>query len=270
MIPPRRSLLVVLAFSVILAACGGSGTGLADKTATARTADANDAATVTAFAGGGRTPSAGTPSTSANQGTGTKAAGGKGGFAFATFPSGGSGGPAPTTRSAAGGTPAAGTPRGTVASAGSARTGTPAGLNGNSYTDPQGRFTLMVPQGWRVQQPGSTDIDFQAAPATASALRGAFQIAAEDVGTGITLDDYATGTMDSIKQTVTNYRDVQGGIQQMSSELGVNSSVFPEASVPDRNPASLPCAAPVLRTCKRQHHRQPWTARFSTSYWLEK
>ncbi|MDQ6602359.1 MAG: DUF1795 domain-containing protein [Chloroflexota bacterium] len=205
-------LMIVL----LLAACGGSGTGLADKTATARTADANDAATVTAFAGGGRTPSAGTPSTSANQGTGTKAAGGKGGFAFATFPSGGSGGPAPTTRSAAGGTPAAGTPRGTVASAGSARTGTPAGLNGNSYTDPQGRFTLMVPQGWRVQQPGSTDIDFQAAPATASALRGAFQIAAEDVGTGITLDDYATGTMDSIKQTVTNYRDVQGGIQQMS------------------------------------------------------
>ncbi len=202
-------LMIVL----LLAACGGGGTGAPDKTATARTADANDAATVTAFAGSGRTPGAGVVANT-NPGPTTNTASGKGGFAFATFPSGASGGPAPTTRSAASGTAVAGTPRGTVISAGSARTGTPAGLNGNSYTDPQGRFTLMVPQGWRVQQPSSTDIDFQAAPTAASALRGAFQIAAEDIGTGITLDDYASGTMDSIKQTVTNYKDVQGGIQQ--------------------------------------------------------
>ncbi len=202
-------LMIVL----LLVACGGSGAGTADKTATARTADTNDAATVTAFAGGGRTPGAG-PSTGTNAGATTNAAGGKNGFAFATFPSGPAGGTSPTTRSAAAGTAVAGTPRGTVISAGSARAGTPPGLNGNAYTDPQGRFTLTVPQGWRVQQPSSTDIDFQAAPGTASALRGAFQIAAEDVGTGITLDDYATSTMDSIKQTVSNYRDIQNGIQQ--------------------------------------------------------
>jgi len=202
-------LMIVL----LLAACGGGGAGTPDKTATARTADANDAATVTAFAGGGRTPGAGTAaSTTTNAGSGTKTAG-KGGFAFATFPSGRSGGPAPTTRSAAGGTAVVGTPRGTIVSAGSARAGTPAGLNGNTYTDPQGRFTLTVPPGWRVQQPATTDVDFQASPVASSALRGAFQIAAEDVGTGITLDDYASGTMDSIKQTVTNYQDVQGGIQ---------------------------------------------------------
>ncbi len=193
--------------ALLLVACGGNGASTADKTASARTADANDAATVTAFASGGQSASAGT-SSAANPGT--SVAGGKGGFAFATFPVGPSGGPAPTPRSAAsGGTSAAGTPRGTVISAGS--TGTPAGLVGNKYTDPQGRFTLTVPQGWQVQA-ASSGIDFEAAPS--SALRGAFQIAAEEVGTGITIDDYATGTMDSIKQTVTNYQDVQGGIQQ--------------------------------------------------------
>jgi hypothetical protein len=202
---------------LLLVACGGSSASNANQTATARTADANDAATVTAFAGGGRSASGGTAVTT---NAGTNAAGGKGNFAFATFPSGPAGGPAPTARSATSGTVAAGTPRGTVASAGgtssaggasASRNGTPAGLVGNTYTDPQGRFTLKVPQGWTVQ-PASSGIDFEAAPS--SALRGAFQIAAEDVGTGITIDDYATGTMDSIKQSITNYQDVQGGIQQ--------------------------------------------------------
>lgn len=198
---------------LLLVACGGGGgPSTADKTATAHTADTNDAATVTAFAGGGRgagTGTAGTTNTGANPGT--SVAGGKGGFAFATFPSGPVGGTSLTTRSATGGTPVAGTPRGTVISAGSARAGTPAGLVGNTYTDPQGRFKLTVPQGWKVQPPTS-GIDFEAAPS--SALRGAFQIAAEEIGTGISLDDYATSTMDSIKQTVTNYQDLQGGIQQ--------------------------------------------------------
>jgi hypothetical protein len=203
---------------LLLVACGGnSGASSANQTATARTADANDAATVTAFAGGGRSASGGTAGTTS---AGTSAAGGKGNFAFATFPSGPAGGPAPTTRSATGSTAVAGTARGTVISAGgtnsaggtsAGRNGTPAGLVGNTYTDPQGRFRLMVPSGWSVQ-PASSGIDFEAAPS--SALRGAFQIAAEEVGTGITIDDYATGTMDSIKQTITNYQDVQGGIQQ--------------------------------------------------------
>lgn len=210
-----------LMIAVLLIGCGGSGAGNADKTATARTADANDAATVTAFAGGGRGASTGSAST-ASPGTtaGTSVAGGKGGFTFATFPVGVPGGLAPTTRSGSSGTAVAGTPRGTVISAGgtgstpgasASRAGTPAGLVGNNYTDPQGRFTLKVPQGWSVQS-ASSGIDFEAAPS--SALRGAFQIAAEEVGTSITLDDYATGTMDSIKQTVSNYQDVQGGIQQ--------------------------------------------------------
>lgn len=197
---------------LLLVACGGSSASNANQTATARTADANDAATVTAFAGGGRSASGGTAGT-AN--AGTSAVGGKGNFAFATFPSGPTIGSAPTARSTNGGTVAAGTqPRGTVVSAGgtsTSRNGTPAGLVGNTYTDPQGRFTLKVPQGWTVQ-PASSGIDFEAAPS--SALRGAFQIAAEDVGTGITIDDYATGTMDSIKQSISNYQDVQGGIQQ--------------------------------------------------------
>jgi hypothetical protein len=197
---------------LLLVACGGnSGASNANQTATARTADANDAATVTAFAGGGRSASGSTTGTTSG---GTSVAGGKGSFAFATFPSGPANGPAPTTRSGTGSTAAAGAPRGTVVSAGgtsTSRNGTPAGLVGNTYTDPQGRFTLKVPQGWSVQ-PASEGIDFEAAPS--SALRGAFQIAAEDVGTGITIDDYATGTMDSIKQTITNYQDVQGGIQQ--------------------------------------------------------
>ncbi len=206
---------------LLLAACGGnSSVSDANKTATARTADANDAATVTAFAGN-RASSAGSSSTAnpgANAAGSTSVAGGKGGFTFATFPSGGS---APTTRSAVS-TSVVGTPRGTVINAnrpasttgtGTGLAGTPAGLVGNKYTDPQGRFTLMVPQGWRVQ-PISAGIDFQAAPS--SALRGAFQIAAEEVGAGITLDNYVTSTMDSIKQTVTNYQDLQGGIQQMT------------------------------------------------------
>ncbi|MDQ2786538.1 MAG: hypothetical protein M3Y58_16220 [Chloroflexota bacterium] len=210
-------LMIVL----LLAACGGGGASNANMTATARTADANDAATVTAFAGrpGSSAGSASTTNPGANIAGSTSVAGGKGGFVFATFPSGPSGGSAPTTRSAVS-TSVVGTPRGTVINAGrpasttgtgTGPAGTPAGLVGNTYTDPQGRFMLMVPQGWRVQ-PSSAGIDFEAAPS--SALRGAFQIAAEEVGTSITLDDYATSTMDGIKQTVTNYQDLQGGIQQ--------------------------------------------------------
>jgi len=184
---------------LLLVACGGGGgTSDADKTATARTANANDAATVTAFAGG-RGSSAGSSSTASPA---TNAAGGKGGFVFATFPSGSSGRPSPTVRSATGGASAAGTPR---------VTGTPAGLVGNLYTDPKGRFMLTVPQGWRVQQTGSSGVDFQAA--APAALRGGFQIAAEDIGTAITLDDYATSAMDSFMQATASYQSVQGGIQ---------------------------------------------------------
>ncbi|MHB8647701.1 MAG: hypothetical protein ACYDAR_18120 [Thermomicrobiales bacterium] len=179
---------------LFLIACGGNGgANDASKTATARTADANDAATVTAFAGGGRVTSTGQASST---NPATRSAGGKGSFIFATLPAG---------------APAAGASRGTVTSAGTARTGTPAGLVGNLYTDPQGRFTLTMPQGWSIQQAASASIDFEAAPA---ALRGAFQIAAQDVGTGITLDDYATGTMNSIMQNLTSFQPVQGGIQQ--------------------------------------------------------
>jgi hypothetical protein len=69
----------------------------------------------------------------------------------------------------------------------------------------------MIPQGWRIQVASGATVDFQATPST---LRGTFQLAAEDVGTGTSVDDYASGTMDSIKQSVDNYQDVQGGIQQ--------------------------------------------------------
>lgn len=206
----RRAVCTIpgLMILLLLVACGGGGISNAGKTATARISDANDAATVTAFAGG-RLTGAGSAS-AAN--SGTTALGGKSGFVFATLPSGRAAGPSPTGRSAAGATSAVGTPRGTVSGAGTSRSGTPAGLVGNLYTDPKGRFTLTVPQGWFVQQTANTTVDFQAAPS--SALRGAFQIAAQVVGTGVTLDDYATGTMDSIKQSVTNYQPVQGGIQQ--------------------------------------------------------
>jgi hypothetical protein len=210
-----------LTITLLLAACGGGGGASdANKTATARTSAANDAATVTAFAGGSASSSGGT---SANpgvpSGTGTRVAGNAGAFVFATFPTGGATGNAPG---------AAGTPRGTVVSAGSAgstpgasratgsttagRSGTPVGVSGNTYTDPQGRYTLMIPQGWRVQLTNGVDIDFQAAAPTS--LQGAFQIAAEDIGTGITIDDYAIGTMNSIKSSVTSYTPVPGGIQQ--------------------------------------------------------
>lgn len=216
-----------LMIAILLVACGGSG-GSSDaaKTASARSADANDAATVTAFAGSSRTSSGGSSSTNIT-GSGsasTKVAGKAGGFIFATLAPAGSAGSAGSAPSAAG-TPR-GTGSGTVISAGSAstpgasratgsgptsRAGTPAGVQGSTYTDPQGRYTLQIPQGWSVQQTGNTGIDFQAAPST---LKGAFQIAAEDIGAAMTIDDYAVGTRDSIKQTVSSYQDLQGGIQQ--------------------------------------------------------
>jgi hypothetical protein len=219
----RRIAQTIGGFTIVLllVACGGNnGNDTANKTATARTADANDAATVTAFAGG-RTSGAGTTTGAtpgAALGAGTRVAGKAGGFAFATLAPGGATG---------GGQSAASTPRGTVSNAGASgatpgasRTtgsasagngGTPAGVSGNTYTDPQGRFKLTIPQGWQVQNTSGASVDFEATP---NALKGAFQIAAETVGTGTTIDDYASGTMDSIKQSVTNYQDAQNGIQQ--------------------------------------------------------
>jgi hypothetical protein len=196
-----------LTIVLLLVACGGSGGGNAAKTATAHTADANDAATVTAFAGG-RASGAGT-SGSATPGTasgaGTRVAGNSGGFKFATLAPGGATGSGPA---AAGATPGTGQ---TTRSASVGNGGTPAGVSGNTYTDPQGRFKLTIPQGWQVQTTSGASVDFEATPNT---LKGAFQIAAEDVGAGTTIDAYASGTMDSIKQSVTNYQDVQNGIQQ--------------------------------------------------------
>lgn len=193
---------------LLLVACGSSGgSDSANKTATARTADANDAATVTAFAGGrasgGGTTTGATPGTAAGAGTGV--AGKSGGFKFATLAPGGATG---SGQAAAGATPS--TSR-TTGSASAGNRGTPAGVSGNTYTDPQGRFKLTIPQGWQVQTTSGASVDFEATPNT---LRGAFQIAAEDVGAGTSIDDYASGTMDSIKQSIDNYQDVQGGIQQ--------------------------------------------------------
>lgn len=205
----ERRLAQTIAGSMIvllLVACGGRGGGTnADKTATARVADASDAATVTAFAGRGSAgagTSGGTPS-----GAGTRAAGNSGGFVFATLAPDGAGTPRGTVTN----TGSSGATPGAARTTGGAGAGTPAGVSGNKYTDPQGRYTLMIPQGWRVQVTNSTDIDFEATPA---ALKGAFQIAAEDVGTGVTLDDYATGTMDSIKSTVSSFQSLLGGIQE--------------------------------------------------------
>jgi hypothetical protein len=193
-----------LTIALLLVACGGnSGNDSANKTATARTSDANDAATVTAFAGG-RTSGGGT-TTGATPGTSAGAAGKSGGFKFATLAPGGTTG---SGQAAAGATPS--TSR-TTGSASAGNGGTPAGVSGNKYTDPQGRFTLTIPQGWQVQNTSGASVDFEATPNT---LKGAFQIAAEDVGAGTTIDDYASGTMDSIKQSINNYQDVQGGIQQ--------------------------------------------------------
>lgn len=219
----RRLVQIIagLTITLLLAACGGGGgASTADKTATARISAANDAATVTAFAGGRASSSGGTGANpSVPAGSGTRAAGKGGGFTFATYAPGAQAGNAPA---------AAGTPRGTVINAGSSgatpgatraagtaaagRSGTPAGVSGNTYTDPQGRYTLTIPQGWRVQLTNGVDIDFQAA--APMPIQGAFQIAAEDVGAGITLDDYAVGTMDSIKSSVTSYTPDPGGIQQ--------------------------------------------------------
>jgi hypothetical protein len=190
---------------LLLAACGGGGASNANKTATARTADANDAATVTAFAGRGQTSVGGTTTGAP---AGTAVSGKAGGFKFATLA------PAGTPRGTAAGAGSAGaTPSGTRAAGSSVagRSGTPAGVQGNTYTDPQGRYTLQIPQGWRVQQTGTADIDFQAAP---TSLKGAFQIAAEEIGTGLTIDDYAIGTMESIRQSVDSYQEIAGGIQQ--------------------------------------------------------
>jgi hypothetical protein len=199
-----------LTIVLLLVACGGnSGNDSANKTATARTADANDAATVTAFASGGRTSGAGT-TTGATPGTalgaGTRVAGKSGGFTFATLAPGGATGGGQSA--ATGATPSTGR---TAGSASAGNGGTPAGVSGNTYTDPQGRFKLTIPQGWQVQATSGASVDFEATPNT---LKGAFQIAAEDVGASTSIDDYASGTMDSIKQSVTNYQDAQNGIQQ--------------------------------------------------------
>ena len=102
-----------LTIVLLLVACGGSGSsGNAGKTATAQTSAINDAATVTAFAGG-RTSGAGRPPPAQRlarpPASGTRVAGKSGGFAFATLSPGGAAGS---------GQAAAGTPRGTVTNAG--------------------------------------------------------------------------------------------------------------------------------------------------------
>lgn len=157
-------------------ACGAAGGGGTAQTATARVNDANDAATVTAVAIGGTNP-------------------GGGALRFATLAPGS----------------ADGSPTVSTARSGSAPAGTPAGVAGNTYADPRARFTLTIPPGWRVQASSAAGVDFKASPAT---LRGAFQLADEDVGTGVSIDDYATGTMANFRSTITNYQPLQGGVQQ--------------------------------------------------------
>ena len=128
----------------------------------------------------------------------------------APAPGGGAAAPRGTATNAGSSAATPGAAR-TTGTASASRSGTPAGVSGNTYTDPQGRFKMTIPQGWRVQTTNGMDVDFEATPA---ALKGAFQIAAEDVGAGVTLDDYAIGTMDSIKGSISSFQSLQGGIQE--------------------------------------------------------
>lgn len=189
--------------ALLLVACGGGGGSDANKTATARTADANDAATVTAFAGGSQ--NTGNTGSGTRTATGAAANGGNGGFfRFATLPAGNASGPSAT---------AVGTARGTTA-AGTGRAGTPAGVAGNMYTDPQGRYSFTIPQGWRIQQPSDTTIDIQAAPP--SSLQGILQIASDSIVTGTSLDDYVNSTMSDLKSGLPNYQTVPNSVQNLT------------------------------------------------------
>jgi hypothetical protein len=179
---------------LILTACGGGSAASTRTAQTATTGAVSDAATVTAYAKS--QAASGTPggqSTGGTIGTPAAAAGGGRILGFATFAP--SRGATTTARSTTG-------PTVRVSGSPAARS-TAAGVKGNMYTDPQGRFSFTIPQGWLVQQPSSADVDVEAAPPT---LRGAFRLASDTMPANASLNDYASAVLDNIQTSFTNFQ----------------------------------------------------------------
>jgi hypothetical protein len=192
------AIVFAAAMLLVLTACGGSGAASTRRAQTATAGAVSDSATVTAFALSRTTSTPGAQGSTGTKGTPTTA--GKGPiFTFATFPPGG--GTSGRSTASASARP----------NASAASQATVAGVRGNTYTDPQGRFMFAIPSGWLVQQSSNANVDVEVTPPN---LRGAFRLASDTMPANASLNDYAAAVLDNIRMSFTNFQLVQGNAQQ--------------------------------------------------------
>lgn len=80
---------------------------------------------------------------------------------------------------------------------------------GRKYTDPEQRFSVVVPDGWQRQQTQVADIAVQF---VSDRLRGDVNIVVEDAP-NVTLDQYVAGTIANIKRTYPELKLTTNGVQ---------------------------------------------------------
>lgn len=103
----------------------------------------------------------------------------------------------------------------------SACAATAVGAQGTTFSDPQGRYTFTVPNGWQAEPPPqNTNVP----PGTAiggvftapAPLNGNFNVVTVSIPTGANLDQITTQSRASVAQSVPGYQEGPGGIQNLT------------------------------------------------------
>lgn len=124
--------------------------------------------------------------------------------------SSGTAGLSTVTASATTSTPTTNATTATPSTAAGNVTGSPSpSTPGRIYTDPQKRFSLVVPDGWQLQQTQVPGVTVQFA---SDRLRGNVNVVTEDAP-NVTLDQYVTTTIANIKHTYSDFVADPKGVQ---------------------------------------------------------
>lgn len=106
------------------------------------------------------------------------------------------------------GTAGAATPRATATRASTAATPLPTLASGQTYTDPQGRFSFTIPSNWTPVQAAGAEVAFQS-PVQGNAIPGTVNIVLERLpSAAVTLDEYDQAGEQNLKQQFPDYKPI--------------------------------------------------------------
>ncbi|MCA1669765.1 MAG: hypothetical protein LC793_20710 [Thermomicrobia bacterium] len=212
------AIMVLLLFTTLLTACGGSKATDTPKAAAPTTAAPTTAAasaTTATFPAGSSVAATTAPTVAAGSASATTATRPASSAATGSATQ-------PTTASSAsaiiGTRPAGSATTGSVAAGTTTAGSAAAGTGPIVFTDPKGRFSFSRPAAWMVAQATSPESIVQF---TSSDPHGVVDISTESVASGITLDTYRDAAFAGIKKSILNVQQVGTTNLQLDSEPAV-------------------------------------------------